>query len=141
MITMDETLLFQIVNVIILMFVLNAVLYKPVLKVLKDRALKVKGLKEEIVKFDHDARSRQDDVDAKMRQASKKAKQALDSARAEAKAAGEKEMKAIKAATEADKEKQLADIKKQVDAATKDLRDNVDGFATDMATKILGRSI
>ena len=52
MITMDITLFFQIVNVIILMFLLNAVLYKPVLKILRDRAEKIRGLKEEIVKFD-----------------------------------------------------------------------------------------
>ena len=38
MITMDITLLIQIVNMVILMFLLNGVLYKPVKKILKDRA-------------------------------------------------------------------------------------------------------
>lgn len=141
MVTLDETLFIQIVNIIILMFLLNAVLYKPVLKVLKDRAKKIRGLKGEIVEFDQKARARQDDVDAKMREASKKAKAALDSARAEAKEAGERELNAIKTSTEDDKEKQLAEIKKQVDAAAKDLKANLDGFASDMAGKILGRSL
>jgi len=141
MITMDITLLIQMVNVIILMFLLNAVLYKPVLKILKDRAGKMKGLKEDIVKFDQDAKARQDEVDAKMREASKKAKAALDAARAEAKEAGDAETNSIKAATEADKEKQMVQIKEQVDAAVKELKANLDGFATDMASKILGRSL
>ncbi len=141
MITMDITLFMQIVNVIILMFLLNAVMYKPVLKILKDRAQKIRGLKDDIVKFDEKARSRQDDVDAKMREASKKAKEALDSARAEAKEAGDKEMSAIKSDTEAQKGKQMAEIKKQVDTAAGELKANLDGFATDMAAKILGRSL
>jgi len=141
MVTLDETLFFQIGNIIILMFLLNAVLYKPVLKIMKDRAEKIKGLKGEIVEFDQKARARQDEVDAEMRAASKKAKEALDSARAEAKAAGEKELNAIKSSTEDDKEKQLAEIRKQVDAAAKDLKANLDGFATDIAGKMLGRSL
>jgi len=141
MITMDITLLVQIVNVIILMFLLNAVLYKPVLKILKERAGKINGMKEDIVKFDENARARQNEVDVKMREASKKAKAALDSARAEAKEAGDKEMDAIKSATDADKEKQMVEIKQQVDTAMKDLKANLDGFATDMASKILGRSL
>ncbi len=141
MITMDITLFIQIANVIVLMFLLNAVMYKPVLKVLKDRAEKVRCLQDEIVTFDQQARSRQDDVDAKMREASKRAKDALDSARAEAKAAGDKEMSAIKSATEEEKEKQMSEIKKQVEAATQDLKANLDVFATDMAVKILGRSL
>ncbi len=141
MITMDITLLVQIVNVIILMILLNAVLYKPVLKILRDRAGKIKGMKEDIFKFDKNARARQDEVDVKMREASKKAKAALDSARAEAKEAGDKEMNAIKTVTDADKEKQMVEIKQQVDTAMKGLKANLDGFATDMASKILGRSL
>lgn len=141
MVTMDLTLFLQIVNVIILMFLLNAVLYKPVLKVLKERAAKVNGLKEEIITFDQKAKERQDEVDAKMREASKKAKAALDTARAEAKAAGDAEMDTIKSATDADKEKQMDEIRKQVDTATKELKANLNGFAQDMAGKILGRSL
>ncbi len=141
MVTMDLTLFLQIVNVIILMFLLNAVLYKPVLKVLKERRAKVNGLKEEIITFDQKAKERQDEVDAKMREASKKAKDALDTARAEAKAAGDAEMDTIKSATDADKEKQMDEIRQQVDTATKELKANLDGFAQDMAGKILGRSL
>ncbi len=141
MVTMDLTLFLQIVNVIILMFLLNAVLYKPVLKVLKERSAKVNGLKEEIITFDQKAKKRQDEVDVKMREASKKAKEALDTARAEAKAAGDAEMDTIKSATDADKEKQMDEIRKQVDTATKELKANLTGFAQDMAGKILGRSL
>lgn len=141
MITMDKTLFIQIINIIILMFLLNKVLYKPVLEILRERSRKMKGMQGEIEKFDRDARLRQEEVDAKLAQASGKAKAALDSARAEAAAAGNEKLTAIKTEVEAEKEKKMAELKSQVDAAGKNLQENLSGFAADMAGKILGRSL
>lgn len=141
MITMDITLVIQMVNIIILMFLLNAVLYKPVLRILRERSKKMKGTQEEIQKFEQNARLRQEEVDKKMTEASLKAKGALDSARAEAAAAGNAKLAAIKAEVEAGKEKQMTELKNQIEAAGKGLQENLDSFASDMAGKILGRSI
>ncbi|KAB2890757.1 MAG: ATP synthase F0 subunit B [Desulfobulbaceae bacterium] len=141
MITMDITLLFQIVNMIILMFLLNGVLYKPVKKILKDRAERQQGMQGEIAKFEKNARLRQQEVDEKMAKASGKAKAALDSARAEAQAAGDQKLGAIKTEAEDGKNKQLAEIRAQIGSARASLQANLDGFANDMASKILGRSL
>ncbi|MBB5346934.1 ATP synthase F0 subunit B [Desulfoprunum benzoelyticum] len=141
MITMDITLLIQIVNMVILMFLLNGVLYKPVKKILKDRAERQQGMQGEIAKFEKNARLRQQEVDEKMAKASGKAKAALDSTRAEAQAAGDQRLGAIKAEAEEGKNRQLAEIKAQIDSARAGLKANLDGFANDMASKILGRSL
>jgi len=141
MITMDITLLIQIVNMIILMFLLNGVLYKPVKKILKERAERQQGMQGEIAKFEKNARLRQQEVDEKMAKASGKAKAALDSTRAEAQAAGDQRLGAIKAEAEEGKNRQLAEIKAQIDGARAGLQANLDGFANDMASKILGRSL
>ncbi len=141
MITMDKTLFIQIINIIILMFLLNKVLYKPVLGILRERSKKMKGTQDEIERFEKNARLRQEEVDKKLAQASGKAKAALDSARAEAAAAGNEKLSAIKAEAEADKEKKMAELKNQVDTAGKNLQENLEGFASDMAGKILGRSL
>ena len=45
------------------------------------------------------------------------------------------------AEAEASKEKQLADIRAQIESARAGLQANLDGFANDMASKILGRSL
>ena len=82
MITMDITLVIQIVNMIALMFLLNAVLYKPIKKILKERSEKLHGMEEDISDFEKKAALRQSEVDAKMAKASGKAKAALDNARA-----------------------------------------------------------
>lgn len=141
MVTMDKTLVIQIINMIILMYLLNGVLYKPVRKILKERSEKLQGMLSEISKFEKNAQLRQEEVDAKMSKASGKAKAALDSARADAQAAGDEKLAAIKSEADAGKEKQLAEIKSQIASAKSNLQANLDGFATDMASKILGRSL
>jgi F-type H+-transporting ATPase subunit b len=141
MVTLDITLLFQMINVIILMFILNAVLYKPVRKVLRDRSEKMKGMQAEIARVQENARLRQQEVDRKMARASGKAKAALDSARADAAAAGNSKLAAIKAEVGEGKEKRMTEIRSQIEGAAKGLQGNLDGFAVAMASKILGRSL
>ncbi|THB75517.1 MAG: hypothetical protein D6B25_11925 [Desulfobulbaceae bacterium] len=141
MITMDITLVIQIVNMIVLMFLLNGVLYKPVKKILRERSEKLQGMQGDVAKFEKNAQLRQEEVDAKMAKASAKAKAALDAARAEAQAAGDEKLASIKSEAEAYKEKELAEINTQIGEAQKGLKANLDGFANDMASKILGRGL
>ncbi|MEE4314550.1 MAG: ATP synthase F0 subunit B [Desulfofustis sp.] len=141
MVTIDKTLLFQMINMVILMFLLNGVLYKPIKKILKERAEKMLGMQTDIAKFDKNARLRQQEVDAKMAKASGKAKAALDAARAEAQAAGDEKLASIKAEVDSYKEKQMAEITAQIGTARSGLQANLQGFATEMASKILGRAI
>lgn len=141
MITTDITLVFQIVNMIVLMFILNRVLYLPVKKILKERSEKLRGMQDEISTFENNAKLRQEEVDAKMAQAAGKAKAALDSARAEAQAAGDAKLAAIKAEADAAKDVKLAALKTDIESARKSLQEGLDGFANEMASKILGRSL
>jgi len=141
MVTVDITMVIQMINMVVLMFLLNGVLYKPVKKILKERSEKMQGMQNDVAKFEENARLRQEEVDAKMSKASGKAKAALDAARAEAQAAGDEKMASIKAEVDEFKDKQLADINTQIDAAQTELKANLDGFATDMASKILGRAL
>jgi F-type H+-transporting ATPase subunit b len=141
MITLDITLFIHIVNMIVLMIVLNPILYKPVLGILEKRQEKLDALTNDVEQFEQNARHRQAEVDKKMREASSKAKKALDGARSEAQAAGAEKIAAIRQEADGEKEKQLADIKSQIEEARKELLDGVTGFARDMAGKILGRSL
>ena len=141
MITMDITLVIQIVNMFVLMFLLNAIIYKPVRKILRDRAAKFQGMNDDVAKLEENARRRQNEVDKKMALASGKAKSALDTARAGAQAAGDEKLAAIKAEADSEKDTQLAEVKAQIMSAGKELQANLDGFATAMAGKILGRSL
>jgi F-type H+-transporting ATPase subunit b len=123
------------------MFLLNGVLYKPIKKILKKRSEKMQGMQNDVAKFEQNARLRQEEVDAKMSKASGKAKAALDAARAEAQAAGDEKMASIKAEVDQFKDKQLAQINTQIGEARDGLKANLEGFASDMASKILGRAL
>jgi len=141
MITVDITMVIHIINMIILMVVLNATLYKPVLGILQKRTEKIDSLNTDVEQFEENARHRQAEVDKKMHEASMKAKKALDGARSEAQAAGAEKLAAIREEADGAKEKQLSDLRSQIDTARKELQDNSAGFARDMAGKILGRSL
>ncbi len=141
MITIDITLLIHIVNMIVLMIVLNAILYKPVQSILLKRREKLDSLNKDVEQFEQNARHRQKEVDKKMREASARAKEALDSARGEAQDAGAEKLAVIRAESDSEKEKNLADIRSQIDAARKELQEGATDFAKDMAGKILGRSL
>lgn len=141
MVTIDITMVIQMVNMIVLMFLLNGVLYKPIKKILKERSEKMQGMQNDVAKFEENARLRREEVDAKMSKASGKAKAALDSARAEAQAAGDEKLASIKADVDEFKDKQMAQINVQIGQAREGLKANLESFASDMASKILGRAL
>jgi F-type H+-transporting ATPase subunit b len=141
MISVDVTLLMHIGNMIVLMLVLNAILYKPVLGILEKRAQKIESLHAGVTQFEQNARGRQIELDKKMREASSKAKRALEGARSQAQAAGAEKLSMSRKESDSVKEKQLADLMSQVETARKELQGNIAGFAQAMAGKILGRSL
>ena len=141
MITIDITMFIHIINMIVLMFVLNAILYKPVQAILQKRREKLDSLNEDVEQFEQNARHRQKEVDKKMREASARAKEALDTARGEAQEVGAEKLAGIRAEADSEKEKNLADIHSQIDAARKELQEGASDFANEMAGKILGRSL
>ncbi len=141
MVTIDITLIIQMVNIIILMFILNAVLYKPVLGILRKRREKMASMRDDVAKFEENASQRQEEVDKKMAVASGKAKAALEAARAEAATAGSDKLAAIKAEAEAMKSKKMAELKTQVATAKAELQAGLDVFSSEIAGKILGRSL
>ncbi|MFV0438624.1 MAG: ATP synthase F0 subunit B [Desulfopila sp.] len=131
----------QIINMFVLMFLLNRVLYKPVKAILQERSEKLEAMQADISQTEMDARTRQAEVNAKMAKASSRAKEALDSARAAAQTAGDAKLAEIKKSTDDDKARHLAEISAQMESARKSLKENLDGFAAEMAGKILGRSL
>ena len=141
MITIDITMFIHIINMIVLMIVLNAILYKPILGILDKRRARIDALNRDVEQFEENARLRQAEVDKKMHEASMKAKKALDSARSEAQAAGNEKLAAIRQEVDGEKEKQLAELRSQVETARKQLQENTAEFAREMAAKILGRSL
>lgn len=141
MITIDITMVIQIINILIMIAVMNAILYKPVRTVLRKREEQLKSLEKAIETFDKNTKLRQDEIERKLREARSKAKATIEDAKGKAMAESTEKLTGVRTEVTTAKLQQLADIEKQVAAARDELRGQIDGFATEMAVKILGRSI
>ena len=141
MITIDITVLIQIINILILIVVMNAVLYKPVRKVLAKRKEKLAELANSIETFKKNAELRREEINRKLNEARSKAKEEIEKARAAAQTSTAESLAQVRQEALANKTAQLDEIKKQFTDAQQQLSGQIDSFASDMAAKILGRSI
>ena len=141
MITIDLTMPMQILNIIILMMVLNAILYRPVRTILAQRKEKLESLATDVDNYKKNAQLRVEEFDSKMNEARRKAKAEFDEARASAQAAGNEKLAEIRGEADKAKAEQLGTVESEFAAAQKELTGKVDDFAKEMAGKILGRTV
>ncbi|CAN2039354.1 F-type H+-transporting ATPase subunit b [Candidatus Magnetomoraceae bacterium gMMP-15] len=141
MIVVDGSLVIQIINFLLLIWILNVILYKPIRKILIQRQEKIDGLENSITA------SKEGVIEKE-----KAFKEGIN----EAKAMGIKERDALTQVAQ-DEEKKLIDeinqkaqadlnelrarIVKEAEAARSGLAQQVNGFAQAIGTKILGRAV
>lgn len=141
MITIDQTMLIQIANILILIVIMNAVLYRPIRTILLERRDRLAALRKDVETFNRNAELRVEEFDQKMQGARMKAKTDLDQARAAAKTAGNETLGKVRQQADAEKAEQMANIGKELAAAKQQLQGQITDFANDMAVKIMGRAL
>lgn len=141
MITIDITVIIQIINILILIVVMNAVLYKPVRTVLAKRKEKLAELSNAIETFKKNAALREDEISRKLNEARSKAKDEVEKARGAAQASTAESLANARQDALAVKTVRLSEIDKQFTDARQQLSGEIDGFASAMTAKILGRTI
>ena len=141
MIDLNSTLLIQMINFIILIFILNAILYKPIMKVLETRKKRVDESKETIGSFDEVIAEKVANYEETLRQARAEAM----SQREEIKNEGAEEGKKILADTRDEVTAMIQDFKAKVSAEKEDarrtLRERTQNIALEISEKVLGRSV
>jgi len=141
MITVDITMPIHILNILFLIVVLNAVLYRPVRRILAERKQKIADLNNEVETFNKNAKLRAEEFDQKFRDARRKAKAEFDAARNEAQTAGADTVQRIRSEADKAKAAQMSTIAAEIKAADQALKGQVEVFATEMAGKVLGRAL
>ncbi len=141
MVDINWTVFLQIANFLILIFVLNTVLYKPIRNILLQRKEKVSGLEGSIDTLSQDAK-KQDEAYAlgikEARAKGMKEKEAL------VKAASDEEKEIVRKINEraqADLAAIREKVAKDADKVRSALNEKVDAFARDIGQKILGRAV
>ncbi len=136
----DISLVYQMINFLVLLFVLNLVLYKPIRNVLLERKARVDGLEDGVEKASADLDSQKNSYKEGLKEARSKG---LKEKEAFVEAASKEEKEII---DQINKKAQanFAQIKEQVasetEQARKALEGEVEAYAKAIGEKILGRA-
>ena len=137
----DWTVGIQIINFLVILWILNLILYRPIRNILRQRKEKIDGLEASIETYNEDAQEKDTAFAAGIKEARAKGlseKEALLQAAAE-------EEKEIIAKVNEKAQAELADIREKISREAETAKDalqaKVDEFSSDICQKILGRTV
>ena len=137
----DGSLIIQIANFLLIIWILNLILYRPIRNILRQRKEKIEGLELRIETYNEDALKKDDAFASGIQEARAKGlkeKETLLQAAAE-------EEKQIIANVNTKAQAELVEIREKIvkdaEAARASLQEKVDEFANDICQKILGRKV
>lgn len=137
----NTTVVIQIAIILVLMFLLNVLLFKPMLRVLNERRARTVGRRERAAQASAQAETIMKDYQAKISEARHEA----DKIRLELVRQGEAERAKITEAAAVEAEKTVTEVKSKISAeatgAREMLKAEIDAIARTMAEKIVGRAV
>lgn len=141
MISIDASVILQMINFLFLIWALNIVLYRPIRRILLQRKEKVANLEQKIVSFDNDLNRKTDEFAFGIKEARRKG--LLDKEVLLAGAAEEEKniIKKINTRAQADIAEVRKKIASEVETVRQSLQKEIDVFAKAVGEKILGRTI
>lgn len=141
MISVDYSIFIQIVNFVVLIFILNAIFYRPIRKIILERKQKIQGYEEGIQGLHDDAAESEQTFQTKIGEAKAKGFQEKEAL----KQAGQEEEKRIldelNQKAQADLEAVRSQIAKDAEDARRSLKAQTESFSGAIAEKILGRAL
>jgi F-type H+-transporting ATPase subunit b len=131
----------QIINFLIILWILNLILYRPIRSILRQRKEKIEGLEATIETYNEDTQEKDSAFAAGIKEARAKG---LNEKEALLQAAAEEEKEIIAKVNEK-AQAELADIREKISREAKTakgaLQTKVDEFSSDICQKILGRTV
>jgi F-type H+-transporting ATPase subunit b len=140
-INLDLAFVFQLVNFLALMALLNVFLYKPIRKQLADRAAQISGAKQKSAEVDREVQEKLASYEARMRE--------IRSGAADERGVLKKDAQAQEAAilekARVEASETLASIKakvaKEAEDARRLLKESAESLSAEICEKVLGRSL
>jgi F-type H+-transporting ATPase subunit b len=140
-INLDMAFVFQLVNFLVLVLLLNVFLYKPIRKQLADRAAQISGAKAKSAAVDKEVQEKLASYEARMREIRAGAADERGALKKEAQA----EESAILDKARAEATQTLSSIKekvaKEAEEARRLLKQSAEALSADICEKVLGRSL
>jgi F-type H+-transporting ATPase subunit b len=141
MVSVDLSVFVQIVNFILLIWLMNIVLYKPIRGVLARRKQKVEGLELGIRSSTENAREKEEAFNTGIREARVKGVSLKDSLVEDASSEEKRIISELQEKAKNDLAEVREKISRDVAAARKELQKEIDVFAVTIGEKILGRAV
>ena len=141
MIDIDWTLYAQIINFLLLVFLLNVVLFRPIRKALRDRQAKLLAQETEINVLTDKGRSLEDEIKEELAAARRAGAGARETLKQEGVQAEATLLEEVKRQVEVEWATVEKKIKADMAKARKSLQTQTQSFAQLLATKILGREL
>jgi len=141
MIDIDWTLYAQIINFLLLVFLLNVVLFRPIRKALSDRKAKLLAQETEINLLTDQGRSLEDEIREELAAARRDGAGARESLKQEGAQAEATLLEEVKRQAELEWATVEKKIKADMAKARASLQTQAQSFAQLLATKILGREL
>ena len=141
MISIDGSVVVQIVNFVLLIIILNYILFKPIRKILKERKEKIIGLQKGIETHQKDVKTIEASFSSGIREARAKGLKEKEALLAEASEEENRIIDEITRKAQADFEQIRAKIEADTDAVRETLQQEINAFANSIGEKILGRTV
>lgn len=141
MITLDWSILIQMINFIVLIWALNYVAYRPIRGILAQRKEKIEGLESGIDHFESDAREKAAALDAGIRDAREKGIRMKEEMAEKARQEEQEMLERIHEKARQDLEDIRSRVSRETEEVRRSLQSQIDYFATEISTKMLGRAV
>lgn len=141
MIDLDISLWVEVISVLVLMGILNAMLFKPIRHMLEERKLKMDSIQGEVERFTRNAEQLLDSFNKKLAEARKAGQAERERMKSEARKMEHELLESSSKEADETKQRLIAELSAQIDSARKELSAKSDMFAVEIAQKLLGRAI
>ncbi|MCB2228849.1 MAG: ATP synthase F0 subunit B [Desulfarculaceae bacterium] len=141
MISINATLLVQIVNLLVLIFILNKIMYKPLAKMIEERSVTLKGGIAEAVALKDQAAESQSQYQRQLGQGRQQVRDRLEEVRRKAEEDARRVIDEAQAKARVETDKLVAGIQAEMAQAQGEIRAQAEAVATTMASRVLGREV
>ena len=141
MINLDITLVVQMINFLVLLFILNKILFRPIRNIIKERNQIVEDFNSDITSLTGQAQESGDQFEEKIQEARKKGMDRVQSMKAEGEEAEAQLIASTSEEVHSKVEEARTQVKADIQAARDKLKEQVQAFSVAMTEKILERSI
>ena len=141
MLELNSYLILQMVNFLVLLWILNRFLYKPILEIMDKRKGRIKDSEDRVAELEQSTTEKWESYQSKLQEARIEANTEKERIKGEGIEAERSLLEAARSEASKQVEQARAEIQTETDRAKEFLKSQSDAIAQEIARKILGRSL